>query len=460
MNTSSNDDSRFLQRRNSSPDNSYYSEHTGEQRHIEGGNGAKLTKRRHTKNRKYEEHSRRGLRQAQDLVRRKQYVPICFVDFEMFINKIGLGTFYPEKMQLSDVNNIKANETARNVKGIATIFIRNLIMINFTCRDKLLEEYINDIPLTESESVESGDYIDMLFGNQDDTNYNIVNPLDLILAVYKCSSPMLKQILSAKLSMCQLAIPFMFPAIETDAMKVSLWSLRSLVIDRRTGNSSFQNIAVDCPCQVVSFIRFGRPSVSKSKLINEILTDQYHNTFFNKDCPLGTTKRILSDGLVEVAWYLPTGKSSVLNEVCMFLNLRGDGEILADQVEFVSTISSVVVIVIETTNLDNPDAQQIIHDIQKANNGVILAIDAKKESKESFRKTWQTYSGKNPHFEKQTNCIILSIDDQDKSFALIKKEMRNKIKDLITEKKKLSISERLCVCSAEKDENNDIFSSF
>ncbi|CAC5426226.1 unnamed protein product [Mytilus coruscus] len=396
-------------------------------------------------------------RQAQDIVQNKLYVPTDDADFELFMNKVGLGRFYPETLQLSDIIKIKCDGLPQSVEDIAFMFIRNLIMINFTCRDTMLEEYLNGIPSPDYETSESGDYLDQILGDQNDKKNNLVNPLDLTLSVFKCSSPMLKQILAAKLFLCQLAIPFVFPAIGNGAILVSMWPLRSIVIDRKTEKGSFQDIAVDCPCQIVSFIRFGRPTISKSKLTNEILRDQYHNTFFNKDCPLGTTKRVLSEGLIEVAWYLPSSKYSVLSKVCMFLNLRGDGEILEEQVKLLSNISSVVVLIAETKSLDNTNYQQLMLSLNQTNAGVILAIDGRTNSKESLKQKLKTISNGNTGFNNQHKCIVLSVEGQDRSIAMIRKEMRNGLEELIKDKQDQPLLERLYTRSADIDEYNECF---
>ncbi|CAC5363062.1 unnamed protein product [Mytilus coruscus] len=134
-------------------------------------------------------------------------------DFELFIKKVGLDSFYPETMEISDAMKIYNKDMTPNLRGIAIMFIRNLVMLNYTCRDKLLEKYINKIPKYHT-TVNKKD--------QNDNDSNIVNPLDLIVAVFKCSSPMLKQILAAKLFMCKLAIPLVFPALGKDRMLVSI----------------------------------------------------------------------------------------------------------------------------------------------------------------------------------------------------------------------------------------------
>lgn len=375
--------------------------------------------------------------------------PIDYTDFKLFMNKVGLGMFYPEKLEISDVMKIYKKGVPRNLEGIAIMFIKNLIMLNFTCRDKILEEYIHDIPLPKDHTTEFSK-------DQNDKTNNMVNPLDLILAVFKCSSPMLKQILVTKLFMCKLAIPLVFPAVVNDKMIVSIWPLRSLVIDSNTDKGTFQHIDVDSPCQIVSFIRFGRPKMSKSKLINVILTEQYHNTFFNENCPLGTTKRVLSDGMIEIAWYIPSSKDSVLSKV-MFLNLRGDGEVFEEQVKLLFTISSVVVLTMEIRSLDKTYCQNRIASLHQANTGVILAVDATTDSNTNLKQKLKTYSDVNMEFEKQHKCIELSDQGRIRSIAMIKHEMLICINELIKDKIELPLLKRLRMCSADVDEDNDCF---
>ncbi|VDI11386.1 Hypothetical predicted protein [Mytilus galloprovincialis] len=360
--------------------------------------------------------------------------------------------YYPEKLEISDVMKIYKNGMPQNLEGLAIMFIKNLVMLNFTCRDKILEKYIHDIPLQKDHSTESSNY-------QNDKNNNIVNPLDLILAVFKCSSPMLKQILATKLFMCKLAIPLVFPAVANDKMLVSVWPLRSLINNSNADPGSFQDIDVDCPCQIVSFIRFGRPTISKSKTINEVLSDQYHDTFLNKDSPLGTTKRVLSEGMIEVAWYIPSSKDSVLSKVCMFLNLRGDGEHFEEQVKLLSSISSVVVLTMEIRSADNTYCQNRILSLHQANTGIIIAIDATADSKTNLKQNLKTYSDGNMEFNKQHKLIELYDEGMIRSTAMIKNEMRNCINELIKNRNDLSLLERLHTCSADVDEYNECFSS-
>lgn len=384
--------------------------------------------------------------QSQEIVEQKSNMCTDYEEFELYMKKVGLRMFFPEKLQITDVLKLEANEKPPYLKGIATMFIRSLFMMNFSCRDTILEKYTDNIPLPKGKTSDSIE------------NNNKLNPLDLILAVFKCSSPKLKQILATKLFECHLAIPLVFPAVGNDQMLVNFWPLRSLVVYREREEISFPYTAAECPFPIVSFIRFGRPTFSKSKLMNQILTEPYQNTFLNKDCPLGTTKRLFSEGMIEIVWHLSSKKSSV-NTPCIFLNVRGDGTELSEQLNLVSKISSVVIITMEATGLDNIEYQKLRLALHKQKIGAILAIDANDESRNRIRQKLHTNFDINPQFEKQTSFILLCLEDQEKQITMLKSEMRNQIERHLQNKRELSLTERLYACTAELDEDNFCFLS-
>ncbi|TWW69496.1 hypothetical protein D4764_18G0003020 [Takifugu flavidus] len=60
---------------------------------------------------------------------------------------------------------------------------------------------------------------------------------------------------------------------------------------------------------MVSFFRLGSLSLSKSQLINNLISSR-HNTFYHRDCQGSTKTRHLMEGVAEIAWYCPAGKSN------------------------------------------------------------------------------------------------------------------------------------------------------
>ncbi|CAC5368370.1 unnamed protein product [Mytilus coruscus] len=193
-------------------------------------------------------------------------------------------------------------------------------------------------------------------------------------------------------------------------------------------------MSVECECEIISFVRIGCPSVSKSKLLNEILTDQYHNTFSNKDCPLGTAKRILSDGIVEAAWYIPSDKSTVFRNTAMFLNLRGNAISHRKQLCAVAQLTDILVVIVLLSDLEGTSFKEVLYDIVTTKKGVVIAIDAFQnntievsEKIEGFNKTVGN------HHQMITVCL-LSVFGKMKDTSTVKSEMRNAISGMMKEK--------------------------
>lgn len=109
---------------------------------------------------------------------------------------------------------------------------------------------------------------------------------------------------------------------------------------------------------MVSVFRLGAVSTSKSQLINSLINER-HNTFFHRHCPGSTRARLLMDGVVEVAWYCPSGKDTDHFPECIAIcNLHGDGEAYKMQQTILSQMASVNVAFLP--NLDQNDASKTI----------------------------------------------------------------------------------------------------
>uniref|UniRef100_A0A8C1VD27 VLIG-type G domain-containing protein n=1 Tax=Cyprinus carpio TaxID=7962 RepID=A0A8C1VD27_CYPCA len=108
---------------------------------------------------------------------------------------------------------------------------------------------------------------------------------------------------------------------------------------------------------LVSFVRLGRCNISKSEILNKLLcnpqqcTDIFVN--FNMDC--GNINKKISDGLVEMAWYLPCGNENidVFPEPVAIANLRGDIQSFETQYTFLCEASTAVFVFFESQLLDS-----------------------------------------------------------------------------------------------------------
>uniref|UniRef100_A0A8C5Q3Q2 VLIG-type G domain-containing protein n=1 Tax=Leptobrachium leishanense TaxID=445787 RepID=A0A8C5Q3Q2_9ANUR len=183
-----------------------------------------------------------------------------------------------------------------------------------------------------------------------------LHPLDVLCALLHCSDHFLQQEIVSKMSMCQFAVPLLLPASDGANCTLMLWAMRDIVKRWRphslAGSKGFMEdnvVNVDMPA--FSFVRMGKTKLSKSKILNQVLSQaQQHQDFFIHDnMQGGNSERKISNGLVEMSWYFPSGSDSsdIFPEPIMVTNLRGDLESNWSQFSFLTRVSSAVFIFTE-----------------------------------------------------------------------------------------------------------------
>ncbi|XP_032901818.1 LOW QUALITY PROTEIN: up-regulator of cell proliferation-like [Amblyraja radiata] len=195
-----------------------------------------------------------------------------------------------------------------------------------------------------------------------------INPLDIIAAIFLCADHSLQQELMLKMSLCQLALPFLLPEgpsyprdkvrgpMEGPGATLLLWAMRPIVKmwcpQSPTGNSPVVEMPiVTATVPTVSFLRLGRCTVSKSRVLNLTLsqTQLQQNIFLHSGMECGNVPRGISDGMAEISWYLPSGKSNmdIFTEAAAFINLRGDAETYQGHTRFLAKVSAALFIFID-----------------------------------------------------------------------------------------------------------------
>ena len=132
--------------------------------------------------------------------------------------------------------------------------------------------------------------------NQDDVVG--INPMDGIFLLFYRSDILLRRVLAIKLSACQLSVPFLLPDPAAPSINVTmlLSALQSITKSwKGTSNhseSAKEVFATEYPFPVVSFVRIGKITQSKSSLINKIMSEAIgeHNFFFTKTSKEETLK--------------------------------------------------------------------------------------------------------------------------------------------------------------------------
>ncbi|XP_049329414.1 interferon-induced very large GTPase 1-like [Astyanax mexicanus] len=231
-------------------------------------------------------------------------------------------------------------------------FLQRLLLMNYRARcgesDQIIQTQILSVTENDDE-----DFYTALFksSSEEAVQSSLVHPMDVQMAVFHCSDNFLKQLIVTKLSQCQYALPLLVPDPFTGEIEFPLWTFRQIRKSWKSTDNSMKKISeektiatLDAP--VISFFRIGDTSTSKSQLMNRLINEK-HDTFFHRDCPGSSRNRLLMDGVVEIAWYCPSGKSTDNFTDCVaFCNLHGDAETHEKQLEILTEMSSVNVVVL------------------------------------------------------------------------------------------------------------------
>nr|XP_054761386.1 interferon-induced very large GTPase 1-like [Lytechinus pictus] len=272
------------------------------------------------------------------------------------LKALDLDKYFPAQIALLNAMEIKRVSRPLNLAEIPWAIIHKLLMIDCHARDNHLS--VENKSSSEKKPDDGGEsdfeaLLEMHNSSDDEDKPTEINTLDAIVAIFTCCDSFLKQVLAQKLFVCKLAIPFLYPLGSEDKVGMSLWALRTINVQwTSNSNVASETPVTERPFPLVSFIRLGRPHLSKSKLMNDILRNDSHDTFFHHDCNNGTVPRRITDGLVECSWFITSGKEMEnLPSTTMFLNLRGDASSLKKQRKILQEISSVLFVIVTAEDL-------------------------------------------------------------------------------------------------------------
>ncbi|XP_036372561.1 interferon-induced very large GTPase 1-like [Megalops cyprinoides] len=270
---------------------------------------------------------------------------ICKTCLEELVCDLGLQHHLKEKLTLSAVLEIDGetirNDTVGSLASLPWCFLKKLMMMNVTARS------VRCAGPQDLDSLLCGDDDD----DDDTVDENEVNPLDLITALFLCSDSFLQQEMALKMSMCQFSVPLLLPNCDTQQPTLMLWAMRDIVKKLRPhslmdSKSFVESYIVLTELPLISFVKLGNSSWSKSWILNQVLhsSQQNCNTFIHYNMECGDTSRRISDGLVEVSWYLPSGNinSDIFPEPVAVANLRGDISAFETQFSFLCQTSAAV----------------------------------------------------------------------------------------------------------------------
>ena len=236
-----------------------------------------------------------------------------------------------------------------------------------------------------------------------------IHPMDALLALLHCSDNFLRQDIFSRFAACQFAVPLLLPHPYAREPTLLLWAMRSIVKECLSDAASDR--IVKFPTAFVSFCRLGNPKVSLSEILNGVVKAE-HDMFLNSN------GAILSKGLVELSWRLQSLHSGSVPTLIAYANFHGD---ICDtdckrQINFLCKISSVYVVLIENTMLEDANLEctvEVLKNLSGANRKVILVPS---EDQEGIKN------------QLPDECQGVKWIDYDRSIKGLSKSIRKKVK--------------------------------
>ncbi|XP_068103308.1 up-regulator of cell proliferation-like [Hyperolius riggenbachi] len=264
--------------------------------------------------------------------------------------QLNIEKYVVNKLTLKDIletgpENVKDNKPVKK-NNLFWCMLKKIMALDIFARSTVV-----DADQADTETSNNNDFFDIF---QTVKNVCSIHPLDVLCALLHCSDSLLQQLILTNMAMCQFAVPLLLPAGDRSHCTFMLWAMRDIV--KRWRPESLINIngfreesVVNISMPFISFVRLGEKKKSKSKILNQVINPaQQHNFFIHDNMDGANTKRKISEGLVEVSWYFPSGKCDAFKEPFAVTNLRGDLESNWDQFMFLTQVSSAILIFIET----------------------------------------------------------------------------------------------------------------
>ncbi|XP_068102723.1 up-regulator of cell proliferation-like [Hyperolius riggenbachi] len=245
----------------------------------------------------------------------------------------------------------------------------------------ILNSLARNTRLDQSLDKKTGEIADEDMDFIDDVDVsNSIHPLDVLCLLLHCSDSFLQQEIVTKMSMCQYALPLLLPAGQSLNSTFMLWAMRDIVKRWRPQSLAGtkgcrEESLVNIPMPVFSFVRLGKCSLSKSRILNYILSppQQNHDFFVHQNLQGANISRGMSDGLVEISWFFPGGREvlDLFSDPVAVTNLRGDLEFNWDQFNFMTKVSSAVFIFVESMD----DRQySVLSNIEESNTSYYIIL--------------------------------------------------------------------------------------
>ncbi|CAL4172043.1 unnamed protein product, partial [Meganyctiphanes norvegica] len=334
--------------------------------------------------------------------------------------------------------------------------ISKLIMLNkspfnmpLIINDNKHIEIDTSVPFSDEKTDIEREFFAMFMGkkekSQQQQKQNVLHPSDVIVILMNCCDYFVRQVMIQKMTTCQLAVPLIIPDLINDKKMFLLWTMRNIhfkwKIQSMGAEEGKEGNPVTDGIPIISAIRMGTFLNSKSKILNDIICIQSNDIFFHKQCDGGQLSRTFSNGVVELAWYLPGGKDKdSFEDIWTLANLRGDAINHKPQYNVLKEVSSIMLIFLSIECISDSNVNDILKEISNTNQHLIFVFldpispvseSDKKLSLSNFFSMFSSHMHNN-----KCSFIAESAIGKERNAASLKTDIRTKIKESLTSIKK------------------------
>ncbi|XP_021329208.2 interferon-induced very large GTPase 1 isoform X1 [Danio rerio] len=296
-------------------------------------------------------------------------------EIKQLFHRLQLNTdkIDPSKLRAEDVLQLSTHSSLSlescAEEELIHVFLQKLLMMNYRARCIKTKETNEQHDGQQSDDLSEDEsntdiYTESHWFPKETNTRDPIHPMDVQMAVFHCADSFLKQLMVTKLSQCQYALPLLVPDPFTQEILFPLWTFRQINKNWKMKNAAGETSSETQPVwkaetPMVFFFRFGPVSSSKSQLMNNLINEK-HNTFFHRNCSGSIKNRVLMDGVVEIAWYCPSGKDTDKFTQCVaFCNLHGDAGVQEKQMQILTKMASVNVIILPQLDKNDKSASMI-----------------------------------------------------------------------------------------------------
>ena len=281
---------------------------------------------------------------------------------------VGLKKYYPQKLKYEDVIMLtssihdEVNKKPTSLQQLPWYFMKHIIGVDSDTR-----ESCHVVGSEEDLSSDSSDDDEEDDNRDSDSQIHAVHPLDLIYTIFLCADDFLRQELTDKMSRCQYAVPFILPPPKQDLGRSLMlhWGLKSITRNFCHRDTIVNKNLLDTEAPLVACVSLGEETYWEMKLINAMLSSQ-QETFWHRGLKGGNCKQMVSEGMVEVAWYLPgRHRENTFPYPVTFANLR---QSVTNSNAVCESLCSAATVSCFFTDEVNDDATSILKTIQNPGN--------------------------------------------------------------------------------------------